>query len=284
MKFQLLSLCFLLVTFSACKTQEDIRREKTVENLNEQVAQTQKSTANAGQRFNTIEEQLAKLNGQFEEGSHNRQQEIKENALVKERLNGLEETNKKQTEYMRALNEKVQEQGKYIEQVLATLTSLSEKDKEKEKEREKERERERNQEVSSKKKESKEESSSNENPQTIKNAVSKYKARDYDGAKDILLAINDSKKAKKKDKEAATYYLGMIEYKSKNYEEAKVYFSKLFSENPESSFSASVLLNLAKTFEHLKSKEESRQTLDELITRFPKSKEAQEGAKMKAKH
>ncbi len=254
----------LLISLTACKTQEDIRREKTVESLNEQVAQTQKSTANANARFTALEEQLAKLTGQLEEASHRSQQESKEGASIKERLSTLEETNRKQTEYMKALNEKLQEQSKYIEDVNKALTTLSEQ---KEKEHE------------SKKKEAKNEA----NNESVKEGISKYKEKDFDGAEEILTAALENKKTKKKDKEAALHYLGMIKYKAKSFEEAKVYFSKLISENADSSYAPSALLNLARTFGQLKAKDEARQSLELLLERFPKSKEAAEGAKLKAK-
>lgn len=253
----------LSVSLFACKTQEDIRREKTVDSLNEQVAQTQKSTANANSRFMALEEEMAKLTGKVEEGAHNRQQEIKEAAMIKERLANLEETNKKQTEFIKALNEKVQEQTKYIEQVISSLSALTEQ-------------------KDSKKKEVKEDSSAS-NVVSIKNAVAKFKANDFEEAKSMFSSLLENKKTKKKDKETCIYYLGMSEFKTKNYEEAKVYFSRLFSENPESTYAASTLLNLARTFLQLKSKDEARQTLDELISSYPKTKEAQEGAKLKAK-
>ena len=217
--------------------------------------------------FSSLEEQITKLTGTLEETAHNKQQDVKEIALLKERLTSLEENNKKQNEYIRALNEKIQDQSKYIEQVIKSLSALSEQ-KEKEEQ------------VTSKKKESKEK---NSDATTIKGAIAKYKAKDLDAAKEDFQQILNEKKIKKKDKEAAFHYLGMIEYKNKNYEEAKVYFSKLFSENPDSTYGASTLLNLAKSFLQLKSKEEATQTLDELAARFPKSKEASEGAKLKAK-
>lgn len=253
----LFSFSFLLI-FSSCKTQEDIRREKTVENLNEQVAQNQKSSANANSRFMSLEEELAKLTGKIEETAHNRQQENKESSAIKERLLNLEETNKKQTEYIKALNEKIQDQSKYIEQVIASLSSINNQ------------------------KESKAESSPAQ-PASVKSAIAKYKAQDLAGSKELFISFLDNKKLKKKDKEASLYYLGMIEYKEKNYEESRTYFSKLFSESPASTYGASTLLFLAKAFIQLKSKEEAGQSLDELITRFPKSKEAQEGAKLKTK-
>ena len=176
----------LLISFTACKTQEDIRREKTVENLNEQVVQTQKNTANASARFNAIEEQLAKLTGQIEETGHNKQQEFKDVALLKERLQSLEETSKKQTEYLRGLNEKLQEQSKYIDQVIKSLSTLTEQ-----------------KEISKKKdsnetKESKEDIS--EGPATVKNGINKFKSRDFEGAKETLLAVLETKKIKKNNK------------------------------------------------------------------------------------
>lgn len=260
---RLLLVVLLSLTLTSCKTQEDIRREKTVESLNEQVAQTQKSTANANSRFNTLEEQMAKITGQLEESTHSRQQEIRDFALLKERLAAMEETNKKQTEYMTALNDKIQEQTSYIEQVIKSLSDLNEEKVQ-----------------ASKKKEPKSETAK---VASIKSGIAEYKARDYDAAKSIFLEVLDKKNLKGKDKESALHYLAQIEYKNKNYESAKVYFSKLFSENPESSFGASTLLGLAKSFIQLKSKEEAAQSIDELVARFPKSKEAQEGAKLKAK-
>lgn len=264
-RLSLIASLALLFTFTACKTQEDIRREKTVEVLNEQVAQNAKSAANANARFTALEEQLAKLHGQIEEANHGKQQEMKDSSTIKERLATLEETNKKQTEYMRALNEKLQEQTKYIEDVTKALATLSEQ---KEKERD------------SKKKESKAEET---NQTSVKSGIAKYKEGEYEAAEEIFTTALDNKKLKKKDKEAALHYLGMIKYKTKNYEEAKVYYSKLISENAESTYAPSALLNLAKVFGQLKSKDEARQSIELLMERFPKSKEAAEGAKLKAK-
>jgi len=263
-RLQIVFVFALLIALSGCKTQEDIRREKVVENLNEQVAQTQKNTANSNSRFVALEEEVAKLTGKIEDSTHSRQQEAKNYVIIQDRLANLEEANKKQTEFIKSLNEKIQDQSKYLEQVVAGLSSLAEKKE------------------APKKKESKETSSSSEIV-SAKNAIAKFKAKDFEESKSMFQSILENAKSKKKDKEAADYYLGMIEYKAKHFEEAKVYFSKLFTQNPDSSFAAPTLLNLAKSFFQLKSKDEGVQTLNELITRFPKSKEAAEGAKLKTK-
>jgi len=73
----------------------------------------------------------------------------------------------------------------------------------------------------------------------------------------------------------------MIEYKQKNFDDAKVYFSKLFTDNPDSSMAPQALIHLARIFIKQKAREEARQSIEELITRFPKSKEASEANRLK---
>jgi septal ring factor EnvC (AmiA/AmiB activator) len=118
-KVQLFLLTCSLLTLGACKTQEDIRREKVVESLNEEVQQTKKNTATGNNRFLSIEEQLAKLTGLAEEQSHQKAQLVKDNQALNERIVSLEESNKKQVEFLKALTEKVNNQSGYIEEVIA---------------------------------------------------------------------------------------------------------------------------------------------------------------------
>lgn len=254
----LLLIPFLIILFS-CKTQEDIKRDKTVETINEQLVQTQKSTASTSTRFQNLEEQVARMSGMIEEVNHARKQDQKELAAVKERLNIEEDLNRKQNDYLKELTEKMQEQTKYIEQVIKSLSGLAERPKEK---------------ASTKDAVADEEA-------TLKNALDKYKAKDYEGAKTILETLLANKKLKKKDKAQAMLTMGQIEYKNKNYEEAKIYFSRIFTEMPNSSLVPAALFNLAKTFTELKARDEAKQTIDELISRYPKSKEAEKAQKLK---
>lgn len=260
------------LTLGACKTQEDIRRERTVENLNEQIQQTQKSSANNSARFSSIEEQVQRLSGQVEELSHQRAQSLKDNQDLSKRLTTMEETNVKQVEYIKALTEKVNNQSDYIAEVISTLEKMN-----------KEAEKPSKKKAVIKREDEGVDINDDEPVISYSEGLKKYRAKDLDGAKDIFKQVEADKKAKKKDREGATHFLGMIEYRNKNYEEAKVYFSKLFSDNPKSSFAAPTLLNLAKTFDKLNAKEEAIMTIEELQSRFPKSKEADEGAKFKAK-
>lgn len=268
---QILICAFLFIFVSACKTQEDIRRERTVETLNEEVQQSKKMVASGNNRFQSIEEQVARLQGQVEEANHSRAQTVKDNQQLNERINVLEKANKEQVEYLKALTEKVNNQSGYIEEVLEKLKALAEKPAEK---------------TSSKKKavnpDSVEIAIEDEDlPATFDNGMKKYRAKEYEAAKSIFKEVSENKKASKKNREGSILYLGMSEFKLKNYEGAKVYFSKVFSDNPDSSYAPAALLNLGKTFSQLKSKEEANMTYDELLSRFPKSKEAQEAQKLK---
>lgn len=265
---QIFICAFILIVFTSCKTQEDIRREQAVQNLNSEIQETKKTAANGNSRFQAIEEQIQRMTGQVEEANHSRAQSIKDNQQLAERINALEEANKKSVEYLKALTEKVNNQSGYIEEVIASLAKLSEKPAA----------------SSSKKKTIKPDSVSidDENtPATFSNGLKAFRAKKYDESKTIFMEVADNKKNSKKNREGATHYLGMIELKAKNYDVAKVHFSKVFSDNPNSTFAPMALLNLGKTFIATKSKEEANMTFDELISRFPKSKEASEASKIK---
>lgn len=272
MKFNKTFLVLALLALSACKTQEDIRREKSLENINEKISQTQQLSANANARFLSLEEQMTKLNGSVEELAHNKGSDQKEVLLLKDRVNQLEEANKKQAENIKILADKVNEQTHYIEQVIKSLSDLSESKESPKKKSEKE---------NKDGKDAKEAKAEQGND--LKAALDLYKEKKYDETKNLLENLLENSKMKKKDKATAVYYLGLVNFKTKKYDDAKIYFSRLFTEFPDSSYSAGALLNLAKTFTQLKAKDEAKQTLDELITRFPKSKEGIEAAKLKAK-
>ena len=124
---QIFICAIVLVLAASCKTQEDIRREQTVMNLNEEIQQTKKTAASGNSRFTAIEEQMNRINGQVEESNHNTSNLAKENKQLHERLNKIEEDNKKQVEYLKALTEKVNNQSDYIEEVIESLKKLSEK-------------------------------------------------------------------------------------------------------------------------------------------------------------
>jgi TolA-binding protein len=271
MKRTQLFICTLLLVFVfGCKTQEDIRREQTVYNLNEEVQQTKKTTATGNSRLTEIEERLNNLNGQIEEVNHSKKKSTDENRQLNERITALEESNKKQVEYLKALTEKVNNQSGYIEEVIESLAKIAKSSPQP------------TQNSKKKKNEVIDEgvTISDDVPATFKNGYEKYQEKDYQTAKDIFLQVSNNKKNNKKNREGSTHFLGMIELKDKNYESAKVYFSKLVSESPTSSYAPAAMLQLGKTFNLLKSNEEATMTFELLISSYPDSKEASEAKKL----
>ncbi len=253
----------------SCKTQADIQRDRTVENLNQQVVNSQKTNANATLRMLAIEEQVQKLTGMIEDAQYKNNEGNKENIALKEKVATLEENNRKQNEAIKLLAEKVSEQTKYLEEVVKSLTVISEQ-----KSRDKDNDKKENDLIVG---------VDDKVEISLQAGIGKYKEKMYDAAKNIFISLLENKKTKRKDKEGALQYLGLIEFKTNNFEEAKVYFSRLFSEYPDSRYNATGLLYLAKTFNKLKQNDEAIMTLEELTTRFPETKEAKEGQKLKTK-
>jgi len=263
-KTYVLLLAVILVN-QGCKTQADIQRDRTVETLNQQIVSNQKSNANSNLRLQTIEEQVQKLTGMLDEAQFKNTEGKKEYQVLQEKLATMEENDRKQNEAIRLLSERVAEQTKYLEEVIKSLNTLSD------------------QKPRAEKKSELLVGVDSKNEISVQEGIRLYKAKSYDDAKEIFSQLVDNKKTKRKDKERSLQYLGLIEFKKKNFEEAKVYFSRLFSDYPESSYNATGLLFLARSFNELKQKEEAKFTLDELLTRFPNSSEAKEASKLKTK-
>ena len=74
--------------------------------------------------------------------------------------------------------------------------------------------------------------------------------------------------------------LGIIHYRQKKYEQAMVHLSKVYTKYPRSSKAPGSLLTIAKSFQKLGQKEEAAGSLRQLISQYPKSKEAARGKKM----
>lgn len=247
------SLVFLLsmtaLLGAGCKTQEQIKREQLVDNLSMQMVESQKLTADTSVRMQQIEERLGLVTGQIEETGQTSRQHI--NDVVKnlqERILVLEESNKTYKELLTSIQSKLGDQDKYIKEVLASLSKISGT-------------------APSKKKVSK-------SPYDI--AIANYRDGKYAEAKPQLIALLDSKKFKGSERASLIHNLGMIAYFEKNDKDAMVYFSRLFTEHPESGYNGNGLFFLAKVFDRAGKSAERKQTLEELVAKYPKHRKAKE--------
>tara|TARA_R110002049_G_scaffold258672_3_gene434438 strand:- start:222 stop:968 length:747 start_codon:yes stop_codon:yes gene_type:complete len=247
MKFVIPFAVLSVFVLSGCKTQEEIKREQLVDNLGVQMVQSQKLVADTTVTIQNLEERIGSLNGKLDELDHNSQIQLQTQVdNLNQRITLLEESNK-------ALQAKTEEQSKYLQEVLGTLKNMSNGG-------------------GSKKKLS-----------DYEQAMQDYGKGRYSTAKPILVKLLSENKIKGSRQARIIHNLGMISYMDKTYDKALVYFSRLFTDHEKSGYNKNGLLFLARTFEKLDQKEQAKQTLNELINRFPKAKQVKTAKEMLGK-
>ena len=233
-----------LLLLNSCKTREDIEREKLVDTLNVQVQESQRINTAANEKLQELQEKLSTLTGQLEETEHRQKQTLDERIKnLEEKITLIDEKFQANEKTLAKLQEDFKAQNDYIKNVLKTLNKMAKKPKKKKK------------------------------LSPYDQAMSYYKRGKYGKAKPELLTLLDSKKLSSDKKKRIIHNLGMIEYVNKKYDQSLVYFSRLFTEYPKSGYNKNGLLHLGKAFQKLGKKEEAKQTLNELISRFPKAKQ-----------
>jgi TolA-binding protein len=249
-KFLALAPILSLTLVFSCKTREDIAREQMVDNISMQVRDGQKLNADFTVRLQSIEDRINSLSGNIEETQHTAQVTLNERIKsLEEKVTILETTQSSQTESLENIQKELASQKEYIQEVLGTLKTLSQK-------------------KSKVKKQS-----------PYDKAMGLYRRAKYAQAKSILLDLVD-KKFSETRKARIIHNLGMIAYMDKENDKALAYFSRLFTEFPKTGYNKNGLMFLAKTLQRMKKNEEAKQALNELITRFPKAKQVAQAKKM----
>lgn len=247
-------LLLVIISLNSCKTQEEIAQGQMVENLNLQVSESQKLTAEATVRMQQLEERMNNITGQVEESGHQQkmtvQNQIKE---LKDKVIVLEENNKNLNSEVESLKSTVDEQKTYLDKVLKSLTKMSAPK------------------AKAKKKVS-----------AYDKAMATYKKGKYKEAKAMLQNLLKTKLSGSR-RSRVLHNLGMSSYLLKQDDQVLIYFSKLFTDFPKSGYNKNGLLFLGKSFQRMKKNEEAKQTFNELLTRFPKAKQSSEAKKLLAK-
>jgi TolA-binding protein len=247
----LISLALLLVS---CKTTEDIQREQMIDNLSMQMVQTQKLTAETSIKLQSLEDRINQLTGKLEEADHQQQTVLGDaennKKLQEEREKGFQTTVQSLEAKVTELNAVVEEQKSFINKVLKSLNKMAPASKTKKKLSE------------------------------YQQAMSHYKKGRYKSAKAMLMKMYSGKKYKGGKRARIIHNLGMIAYMDKKYNDALVLYSQLYTEHGKTSYAPNGLLFLAKSFVALDKKAEAKQTLEQLIGDYPKSKKIGEAKKM----
>lgn len=251
---KILSLSILVLLATSCKTQEQIKREQLINSMSVQMSQGQKLTADVTVKLQNIEERMQEFQGVLEESGHSKNEMT---SKLDERIKSLEEIIKTLTDQsneqklkMSSIEARLADQDKFIKEILGTLKSAS----------------------APKKK-------LNEYDE----AMATYGKGRYSTAKPLLEALLTSNKYKSSKRARILHNLGMVSYITKNNEDAMTYFSKLYTEHSSSSYNANGLIHLARTFERMGQKDQAKQTLQEMIAKFPKHKRVKTAKEMLSK-
>jgi TolA-binding protein len=225
-----------------------------MENMSEQMESSQGLLADMVSQMKDMQSQLDKMNGRLEVLEH-KNQNIDLEALKKmnENVTLLQTQQQNDSTQLTQIQNELKEQRAYLEKVTAGLASLS---KEKA--------------SSGKKKSAKDE---------LNSALTLIRREKFANARESLEGLIDNSELSPGDVNKLFHGLGRVEYFSKNYDKALVYFSKIYTKFPKSSLAPSSLLYIGRTLKKMGKKDEAVEALNKVAEDYPKSKEASEAKK-----
>jgi TolA-binding protein len=259
---QIAILLLLSIMMTSClKTTEQIEREKKVDSISKELSQSHKTVADLMLQVKELQNKLNSINGQFEEMEYkqtsNQSKQLdemkKQVSILTEQISALQIENKALNQKVILMQENLDSQKSFIEKVTQSLGKISESRDEKEK-------------------------NSNEE-YSYEAALKLLNSKKYKKAKEIFLQLINDKDQPEAIMNKSHFQLGLIEFKNKKYEEALVFFSKVYTQYPESSVAPSALFYIGKSFKLMKKNEEANSSFSELIEKFPKAKEVLQAKK-----
>ncbi len=251
-----LALCLTILFATSClKTTEQLNREKKFDTMSEQLSDSQNLMSDLLSQMKEMQSQLEKMNGRIEELEF-KNKNVDSAALTKitEDVNLLKSQKESETTQLNEIKTQLSEQKTFLEKVTESLAKMGSVKTESK---------------SNKKKSAKEE---------LKLALDLV-GRKNSEAKDALLQIIDSPELSAGDANKALHALGKIEFESKNYDQALVYFSKIYSKYPKASLAPSSLLFIGKSLKNLGKKDEAKEAFAKLSEDYPATKESKEAKK-----
>lgn len=255
MKF-LLFTALSLSLVSCLKTAEQVKREQRMENISQQLSESQNIVADMTIMLKNFQQQIDNISGKVEEIQHQQKslsgtdiQAMNENLnLLRQQVQSLSESQKAQTEDL-------QQQRAFIEKVTDKLGKMG----------------------------SQRSDSTKKNPKAdIDSARGLIRKKKYAEARGILNEMIGNSAVNAADQNKALHGLGLIEYEQKNYDKALVFFSKIYTKYPKSSLAPSSLLYIGRSLAKLGKKPEARQAYSEVVANYPESSAAKDAQKESA--
>ncbi|MAX66414.1 MAG: tetratricopeptide repeat protein [Bacteriovoracaceae bacterium] len=252
MKVLIMFIPLFLLT-SCFKTAEEIKREQRID---QQMEQSSKIIADLNEQISILKMAISSTSGQLEEIDHKSKQTNNAKILtlsetvmqLKEQVKALTADNEQQKKLIQDLSEKIDQQSKFIKKVTGTLSKIGSEKK-------------------------------TSNKTLIKQAHTAFEANKQKKAKELYLETLQENKINNAQKNHVYYNLGLLNYWSRDYNDALVYFSKIYTKYPRSSFAPKALLYIARSFDKLKKTDEAKATYQEVIEKYPKSSQATKAKK-----
>lgn len=250
MKF--LSFFFLLALSVSCiKTAEQVNREKRIDSMNSQLADSQGLVADMVGQMKDMQNQIDKLNGKIEEMEH-KNKGVNEESFnkVNESMSMMKAQQETQGAQLQGIQTELKDQKAFLEKLMGSLQS--------------------NNNSKSQKKSAKSE---------LAEALALIKSNDYSDARSILEGLIDHKDLSPGDQNKVLHGLGKVEFYTKNYEKGLVFFSKIYSKYPKASLAPSSLLFIGKSLEKMGKKPEAKEAFAKVVEDYAGSSEAKEAKK-----
>ncbi|MFW5887812.1 MAG: tetratricopeptide repeat protein [Bacteriovoracia bacterium] len=251
-----LTIVFCLTLTGCFKTAEEIEREKKIDQMLVQMVDTQTLMADMTIKTEELQKRLAQLRGEMEEVQHTsaqqQQQQIKKLQEDLEQMNAqvaqMQESLNNNGDNIKQLEVELSQHRKFIKSITKAIPQP-------------------------------------ENTKEVHvyfRALNAYKKRRYKEAKNLLLEALDSK-INNAEKNKVYYRLGKIEMLNKDYQQAMIYFSKIYTNWPKSSLAPSSLYNIAKSLSKIGEKKKARASYKQLIKNYSSHKLAKKAQKALAK-
>lgn len=252
-------LCIVIFTSGCFKTAEQIKREKQVDQMKVQLDQSSKLVATLTQQVSSLQARLDSTSGQLEEIGYktsSNQQETQDSfaqttAQLAEQISILKNDVSSNKSSLRKIQKSLNAQQEYLNKLNTTLAKLTG--------------------VSS--------STNSSSKKLLKSAHRAFEKNELNKAKELYEQILSVGKINASQRNHVWFNLGLLDYWAKRYNDSSVWFSKIFTKYPKSSWAPRSLLYIARCFKKLGQKEESQATYATLIKEYPNSKHAKKAKK-----
>ncbi len=225
-------LSILFSLVSCFKTAQQIQQERFLNTAEDQFKSQQQTIAKLTLEVRDLQDKLNKMSGNMEEFQQSSPSSAEEMMALQERVKALQNVAKENETKITSIRGQVKKQNTFVKKVTSTLGGMT---------------------------------------STYKMANSEFEKGRYKKAKDLYQeALTEKVNAAQKN--LIWFNLGYIDYNQKNYDNALIYFSKIYTKFPKSSYAPRSLLYIARSFHKKGQKPEAKQTYEELIAKYPKSK------------